>query len=165
MWAGGGSLPGNDGWIRLVPADAAALLLPPPLDLPTLGGLHESILGTLTSGQALFFRALSDAAASTDDAALVEALWDLVWAGWITNDTLAPLRVPDRSKAGAGRKAASPAAAAPVRATPVSVGPPCRAARARLPSAAAGGSCPIAILRPPDGCMRSPSRCSIATAC
>ena len=114
VWAGGGSLPGNDGWIRLVPADAAALLLPPPMDLPTVGGLHESILGTLTSGQALFFRALSDAAASTDDAALVEVLWDLVWAGWITNDTLAPLRVRIASK-GAVRKSSPPAARRPSR--------------------------------------------------
>jgi ATP-dependent Lhr-like helicase len=44
------------------------------------------------SGGAYFFRQLSDAAGSTDDQALVAALWDLVWSGHVTNDTLAPLR-------------------------------------------------------------------------
>ncbi len=100
VWAGSGSLPGNDGWLRLAPSDAAAVLLPAPLDLPETSGLHESILTTLAGGQALFFRMLSDAVASQDDVALVEALWDLVWAGWITNDTLAPLRVRISSTSG-----------------------------------------------------------------
>jgi ATP-dependent helicase Lhr and Lhr-like helicase len=40
----------------------------------------------------LFFRQLSDATGSTDDPALLLALWELVWAGRVTNDTLAPLR-------------------------------------------------------------------------
>ncbi len=110
VWAGAGSLPGNDGWVRLVPADAAALLIPPPLDALTLGELHEAVLSALTDGQAVFFRALADAAGSPDDAALVEALWDLVWAGYVTNDTLAPLRVRIAGKAGggAGRSRSAP---------------------------------------------------------
>ena len=103
VWAGAGSLPGSDGWIRLVPAEAAALLLPEPSDTLSLGGLHESILTALGDGQALFFRSISDAAGSTDDVALVEALWDLVWAGYLTNDTLAPLRVRLAGKAGGGK--------------------------------------------------------------
>ena len=37
------------------------------------------------------------ASASTDDAALSRALWDLVWAGRVSNDTLAPLRALVRS--------------------------------------------------------------------
>jgi ATP-dependent Lhr-like helicase len=40
----------------------------------------------------MFFRGLSDAVGSTDDAALADVVWDLVWAGLLTNDTLAPLR-------------------------------------------------------------------------
>src|SRR5690242_21737179 len=38
------------------------------------------------------FRSLSDRVRSTDDTALAAVVWDLVWAGHLTNDTLAPLR-------------------------------------------------------------------------
>ncbi len=109
VWAGAGSLPGHDGWVRLVPADAAPLLLPAPLDVLSLKPAHESVLTSLSDGQALFFRALSDAAGSTDDASLVEALWDLVWSGYVTNDTLAPLRVRLAGRSGGGKaRAAAP---------------------------------------------------------
>jgi ATP-dependent Lhr-like helicase len=40
----------------------------------------------------MFFRGLSDALGATDDTALADLVWDLVWAGALTNDTLAPLR-------------------------------------------------------------------------
>src|SRR5205823_4807723 len=60
--------------------------------------LHSAILDALADDAALFFRGLSDrvysasATGPPDDAELVAALWDLVWAGELTNDTLAPLR-------------------------------------------------------------------------
>ena len=38
LWAGAGGLPGGDGWISLVPADLAPLLLPEPLEVPDEGG-------------------------------------------------------------------------------------------------------------------------------
>ncbi len=91
LWAGQGSLPGNDGWISLQLADSADLLLPPPLETSTTP-LHDAVLEVLDGGQALFFRQLSDRVESTDDTALQTALWDLVWAGHLTNDTLGPLR-------------------------------------------------------------------------
>ncbi|MFI5956957.1 ATP-dependent helicase [Cryptosporangium sp. NPDC051539] len=95
VWSGAGSLPGNDGWVTLAYADAAPLLLPPPAEYSATP-LHESVLKALDGGRALFFRNLSDAvgaaAGTTDDAELAGAVWDLVWAGLVTNDTLAPLR-------------------------------------------------------------------------
>ena len=90
-WAGAGALPGGDGWLALAPTDVAGLLLPAPDDL-TLSDLQRSVLDALDGDQALFFRTLSDRIGSTDDPALVAALWELVWAGLLTNDTLAPLR-------------------------------------------------------------------------
>ncbi len=90
LWAGAGSLPGHDGWVSLQLADTADLLL--PAALPVDGVLHLSVLEALAGDQALFFRALSDRVGSTDDAALQQVVWDLVWAGRLTNDTLAPLR-------------------------------------------------------------------------
>jgi ATP-dependent Lhr-like helicase len=90
LWSGAGGLPGNDGWVSLVPADRADLLLPPVTDV-TLTPQHEALLDALAGGQALFFRSLADRVTGTD-AELQQALWDLVWAGHLTNDTLAPLR-------------------------------------------------------------------------
>jgi ATP-dependent Lhr-like helicase len=92
LWAGQGSLPGNDGWVSLQLADSADLLLPPYTDL-TLTPLHADVLDALEGGAALFFRSLSDRLGATDDQALAAAIWDLVWAGYVTNDTVAPLRV------------------------------------------------------------------------
>ncbi|WBB70327.1 DEAD/DEAH box helicase [Micromonospora sp. WMMD812] len=92
VWAGSGAISGGDGWVTLAYADAAPLLLPPPDEALALTPLHETVLDALADGQALFFRPLADRVGSTDDAALAAAVWDLVWAGHLTNDTLAPLR-------------------------------------------------------------------------
>jgi ATP-dependent Lhr-like helicase len=96
VWAGDGALPGNDGWISLHLAEAAPLTLAPPVDVET-DELQRAVLAALGRGGGYFFRQLSDALGTeagepVDDTALVTALWDLVWAGLITNDTLAPLR-------------------------------------------------------------------------
>ncbi|WP_435828161.1 ATP-dependent helicase [Micromonospora purpureochromogenes] len=92
LWAGSGAISGGDGWVTLAYADTAPLLLPPPDEALTLTPLHEAVLVALADGQALFFRSLSDRVGATDDAALTGVIWDLVWAGHLTNDTLAPLR-------------------------------------------------------------------------
>src|ERR671923_34818 len=41
---------------------------------------------------AMFFRQLSDTVGEGNDSELLLAVWELVWAGHVTNDTLAPLR-------------------------------------------------------------------------
>ncbi|MFJ8685170.1 ATP-dependent helicase [Micromonospora wenchangensis] len=92
VWAGSGAISGGDGWLTLAYADVAPLLLPPPDDGFAGTPLHDAVLDALADGQALFFRPLADRVGSTDDAALSAAIWDLVWTGWLTNDTLAPLR-------------------------------------------------------------------------
>ncbi|WP_243719765.1 DEAD/DEAH box helicase [Actinomadura sp. KC06] len=94
VWAGQGGLPGGDGWVALYLADTAPLLMPEPAEI-TLTPAHQAVLDTLGDGGALFFRTLSDRVnqeLSANDADLVMAVWDLVWAGHLTNDTLAPLR-------------------------------------------------------------------------
>jgi ATP-dependent Lhr-like helicase len=79
--------------VTLVPADLAPLLLPePPGAASVEGGYGAALLEELSGGQAMFFRSLSDRVGATDDPALAEEIWDLVWAGALTNDTLAPLR-------------------------------------------------------------------------
>ena len=137
LWAGGGSLPGNDGWVSLQLADSADLMLPAPGELE-LSDLHRSVLDALADGQALFFRSLSERVGSTHDPALQQAIWDLVWAGELTNDTLAPLR----AALGTSRPTHS-ARRGPVRTRsrvgratmPSRTGPPTMAGRwSRLPS-------------------------------
>ncbi|MFD7656914.1 ATP-dependent helicase [Actinosynnema sp. NPDC059797] len=94
-WTGCGSLAGGDGWIALAPTDVADLLLPDlvPEAAPD-SPLHRAVVESLAGG-ALFFRQVVDRVSlqgPTTDGEVVGALWDLVWAGVVTNDTLAPLR-------------------------------------------------------------------------
>ncbi len=96
VWAGHGALPGSDGWVSLHLADQAPLTLPAHQPFEH-SELHEAVLDALSPGGAWFFRQLADAVGSTDDRALSTALWELVWAGRVGNDTLAPLRVLTRS--------------------------------------------------------------------
>ncbi|MBO4206602.1 ATP-dependent helicase [Micromonospora echinofusca] len=109
VWAGSGALTGGDGWVRLAYADTAPVLLPVPDEALTLTPAHEAVLAALDGGQALFFRSLADRVGAVDDTALAGVVWDLVWAGWLTNDTLAPLRAAlggggaHRSRPGAPR--------------------------------------------------------------
>ncbi|WP_423921874.1 Lhr family ATP-dependent helicase [Frigoribacterium sp. 2-23] len=91
IWSGSGTLPGNDGWVSLHLADGAQVTLPEPVGGETTE-LQRDVLAALAGGGAYFFRQLSDAVGSTDDTQLATAIWDLVWAGQITNDTFAPLR-------------------------------------------------------------------------
>ena len=115
VWSGAGALPGGDGWLVLAPADGAPLLLPEPAEV-SMTPLHSAVLDALGGGGALFFRMLSDRVGTLldgplpTDAELADAIWDLVWAGLLTNDTLGPLRV---LLGGQQRRAASPARAVP----------------------------------------------------
>jgi ATP-dependent Lhr-like helicase len=118
VWSGAGALPGGDGWLVLAPADGAQLMLPEPGEV-SMTPLHEAVLEVLSGGGALFFRMLSDRVAGLlggpgippDDGEVAAAVWDLVWAGLLTNDTLAPLRVTLSGQQ--RRAAAAPRAAVP----------------------------------------------------
>lgn len=109
VWAGAGALPGKDGWVSLLPADHAPLLLAPPHPLE-LTALHQSVLDALAGGYGLFFRQIADQVRATThpdagDSALADVVWDLAWSGRLTNDTLAPMR----ALLGSGRTAGSTA--------------------------------------------------------
>jgi ATP-dependent Lhr-like helicase len=91
LWNGNGVLPGGDGWVSLHLADTARLTLPDAGEVETTE-LQRAILESLAGGGAYFFRQLGQSVGSMDDKALNHALWDLVWAGLVTNDTFAPLR-------------------------------------------------------------------------
>jgi len=138
VWSGAGALPGGDGWLVLAPTDSAPLLLPEPGEV-TMTPVHAAVLAVLGGGGALFFRMLSDRVAAwlareqpageqpagaqpareqaagaspalPDDNEVAAAIWDLVWAGLLTNDTLTPLRLV---LGGQPRRAAAPARPVP----------------------------------------------------
>ena len=91
VWSGNGALAGGDGWVSLHLAATAPLTLPEPSGEETTE-LQRDILGVLAGGGAFFFRQLGAALTNTDDKQLLEALWGLVWAGLITNDSFTALR-------------------------------------------------------------------------
>jgi ATP-dependent Lhr-like helicase len=92
VWAGRGSLGGRDGRLALYFRDQLPLLWHPPVDQALDTDLHQSLRSHLVGRGASFFEDLYAAAGGGDPLAVLEALWDLVWAGEVTNDTLAPLR-------------------------------------------------------------------------
>ncbi len=70
---------------------------PRPTPTSSPGPAHQSVLDALAGGQALFFRQLAEAtsvgaAGTAAEADLLAAVWDLVWAGLVSNDTMAPVR-------------------------------------------------------------------------
>lgn len=104
LWQGHGSLPGDDGWISLHVGDTAHLTLAPgDIATESTGPESESeqdhaqrVLSVLEHGGAYFFRALADSLGGDppiDDTVLLATMWELVWCGRLTGDTLSPVRM------------------------------------------------------------------------
>jgi ATP-dependent helicase Lhr and Lhr-like helicase len=97
VWVGHGRLTGGDGWVSLHPAHTAHLTLPvttdPEVATEADGTVASRVLDLLGPGGGFFFHRIAAAVGGdVAEADLVRVLWDLVWAGRLTNDTLAPLR-------------------------------------------------------------------------
>jgi ATP-dependent Lhr-like helicase len=88
-WAGIEPVGPSDGRIALYLTDQWPLLARPPR--PPASELAGRLRALLAARGALFFADMV-AATGAFPADLLTALWDLVWAGEATNDTLAPLR-------------------------------------------------------------------------
>lgn len=116
VWVGCGPLGAHDGRIALYRRERVADWLRPPESVPS-DPLHNAMLAHLTQRGASFTFDLEAVARRTVPTLRGEdftaALWDLVWAGLITNDTFAPLRNLGRRKvrAGAGRHGSAAALA------------------------------------------------------
>ena len=112
-WSGagpiGGSQSGSDGWIAFHPADSAPMTLAPPAEIEFTDA-HRAILDTLSGGGAYFFRQLAEENSEHFKQAAKQALWELIWAGWVTGDTFAPVRAMlSGTRRSAGRRAGAPA--------------------------------------------------------
>jgi ATP-dependent helicase Lhr and Lhr-like helicase len=109
VWVGAGPLGRDSGRVVLYFREDAALLGPPQGagSEPPAGPEHALLRERLGAGPCFFSDLLVELDIST--AALMRALWDLVWVGEVTNDAWAPLRAPRLTLAGRG--VAEPAAA------------------------------------------------------
>jgi ATP-dependent helicase Lhr and Lhr-like helicase len=106
VWVGAGTLGPRDGRLRLYLAEHAPLLLSPPTGgSPAMADsaagdhdspVHQRIRAELAARGALFFAQILQGSVQGGTGGFVpdvlRALWDLVWAGEVTNDTLQPLR-------------------------------------------------------------------------
>ncbi len=102
VWVGRGSLGTTDGRVALYLRGDAPRLVSPPADVPDTD-LHARLRAHLGARGASFFRDLYNSCgggdagraqgALLDQDVMLDALWDLVWAGEVTNDTFAPLRL------------------------------------------------------------------------
>jgi ATP-dependent Lhr-like helicase len=94
VWIGAGALGRNSGRVALYFREDAAWVGPPPVrgERPE-GELHDRIRERLRQGACFWSDLLVDVQGG-DSAELQEALWDLAWAGEVTNDAFAPLRAP-----------------------------------------------------------------------
>jgi ATP-dependent helicase Lhr and Lhr-like helicase len=99
VWVGAGAS-GRSGRVALYFRDDAPLLGPPAGGSgggrgggePPHAAEHELLRARLAQGACFFTDLLAELDAPPE--ALREALWDLVWAGEVTNDAWAPLRAP-----------------------------------------------------------------------
>jgi ATP-dependent helicase Lhr and Lhr-like helicase len=94
VWVGAGAIGRSSGRVALYFREDARWLGPPPskTERPE-SELHEAIRERLVSGAAFWTDLLADLS-DAEPIALQEALWDLAWAGEVTNDAFAPLRAP-----------------------------------------------------------------------
>ncbi len=136
-WVGRGSLGRDDGRIVLV-RPGREILRPgsaPDGSEPPSDPRHLAIRRHLAARGASFYRELFGAAGGASDREVLDALWDLVWAGEVTNDTFTPLRAL-RWKRSGGR-ASSRGRGRPGRLT--ALGPPEAAGRWSLVRPDPGG--------------------------
>ncbi len=98
VWVGMGALGRRDGKVALFLRDHFARLdRGPGADLPDQR-VHRAIHQHLHRRGASFFADIFAAAGGEDLVEVVDALWDLVWTGWVTNDSLHPLRAHMRAR-------------------------------------------------------------------
>jgi ATP-dependent helicase Lhr and Lhr-like helicase len=93
-WVGRGSLGRDDGRVVLFRPGRELLRpagFPDGVERPA-SDLHERLRAHLRRRGACFYRELFAACGARSDREALDAIWDLVWAGEVTNDTFAPLR-------------------------------------------------------------------------
>jgi ATP-dependent helicase Lhr and Lhr-like helicase len=96
VWVGAGSLGRSSGRVALYFREDAEAIGPPAIRPAQTGPPaereHELVRERLAASPCFFTDLLAEVALAPEQ--VQEALWDLVWAGEVTNDAFAPLRAP-----------------------------------------------------------------------
>jgi ATP-dependent helicase Lhr and Lhr-like helicase len=92
VWLGVEPLGARDGRLVLCFRDQVPLLAPLSAPDRPAGELHEALRSHLEARGASFWPELLRASGVADQDLVLDALWDLVWSGEVTNDTYAPVR-------------------------------------------------------------------------
>ena len=87
-WQGGGAIGEHDGWVSLHPSGTAEFTLAEPMALES--ELTTQVRDALGTGGHFFADLVTRLDAPREQ--VRAAIWELVWAGWLSNDSLAPLR-------------------------------------------------------------------------
>ena len=98
VWVGVEPLGERDGRIALYLTDHVERLRLPMAATPDVAGRATEVLDYLREHGASFFAALHQGTGGGFPKETVDALWELVWKGLITNDTLHPLRAYARAE-------------------------------------------------------------------
>jgi ATP-dependent helicase Lhr and Lhr-like helicase len=102
VWVGAGALGRNSGRVALYFRDDVEAIGRPPIKAdPPAEPEHDVLRERLAQGPCFFTDLLAELSIAPEQ--IQEALWDLVWAGEITNDAWAPLRAPRLTLARAQR--------------------------------------------------------------
>ncbi|MBG7586800.1 hypothetical protein I2V20_01025 [Rothia kristinae] len=92
LWTGAGTVPGQDGWVSLHLAGSADLTVPerPAIPLDQLSADARTVYAAMGDGADFLPRIAARAGLPLGAAG--DGLWELVWAGLVTNDGMAALR-------------------------------------------------------------------------
>ena len=104
VWVGVEPLGERDGRIALYLTDHLRSLRMAPAPPPEIEGRASDIVEYLREHGASFFTAIHQGVGGGFPAETVDALWDLVWKGVVTNDTLHALRAYVRPEEKRGRR-------------------------------------------------------------
>jgi ATP-dependent Lhr-like helicase len=95
VWIGAGALGRSGGRIALYFREDVRLAGPPPANAklePPSGDAHDAIREHLARRSSFWLDLVDELGLPREE--VHEALWDLAWAGEVTNDAFAPLRAP-----------------------------------------------------------------------
>ncbi|CAN5825024.1 ATP-dependent helicase [soil metagenome] len=109
VWVGREPLGTRDGKVSLYHRDSLAILWDGPRADSEPGPTALAIVEFLTNQGASFFRDIYTGVGGGEIGNVSDSLWDLVWDGVVTNDSLEPLRhfIASRRNQGRGRPAAA----------------------------------------------------------
>jgi ATP-dependent Lhr-like helicase len=92
VWLGRGGSSSSDTRVALFRRDRVRALYDPPALPDDAPALERTIWNQLNAQGASFFAQLQQGCAGATSDEILAALWQLVWAGLVTNDTFQPLR-------------------------------------------------------------------------